>query len=233
MASPKTRRTSTNRRPRGSISADEIITGAFEVANQVSLAEFSMPLLAKHLDVGVTSIYWYFRKKEDLLDAMSEKAGAEYQEATPFEGADDWQDALRRHFRRMHRTFRAQPVMVELTLLRVRNARSSPASLEVMAEKLETIIASLVSAGFTRDGALEVYLSLLAHVCGSAMLEHFGVFTGSEADPDGTVRPNDPLIEALSTRGHHIDNVNERTFEFIFEAILLRAEAMLSDHRDG
>ncbi|MGB8792028.1 MAG: helix-turn-helix domain-containing protein, partial [Mycobacterium sp.] len=62
------------RRQRGSISVDEIINGAFEVANEASVDGLSMPLLAKHLDVGVTSIYWYFRKKDDLLNAMTDRA---------------------------------------------------------------------------------------------------------------------------------------------------------------
>ncbi|MEE3851185.1 TetR/AcrR family transcriptional regulator [Gordonia sp. LSe1-13] len=234
MANAKSRRTSPNRRARGSISADEIVTGAFEVANRLSLGEFSMPLLAKHLDVGVTSIYWYFRKKEDLLDAMSEKASEEYQQATPFDGADNWRDALDRHFRRMHEVFRSQPALVELTLLRIRGARASPASLEIMAAKLETIIASLVSAGFTSEDALEVYLSLLAHVCGAAMLEHFGVFTGTShvrSGADATGRTNDPLVDVLSSRGHHIDNPHESTFEFTYQAILNHAEERLRGHR--
>ena len=58
------------RRERGSISVDEIINGAFEVATEVSIDNLSMPQLARHLDVGVTSIYWYFRKKDELLDAV-------------------------------------------------------------------------------------------------------------------------------------------------------------------
>ena len=62
------------RRDRGSISADEILKGAFDVAAQVSIDKLSMPVLAKHLDVGVTSIYWYFRRKDDLLDAMTDLA---------------------------------------------------------------------------------------------------------------------------------------------------------------
>ncbi|MDT7755107.1 MAG: hypothetical protein QOH27_1005, partial [Mycobacterium sp.] len=60
------------RRPRGSLDVEEIITGAFELADEVSIAGLSMPVLAKHLDVPVTSIYWHFRKKEQLLDAMTE-----------------------------------------------------------------------------------------------------------------------------------------------------------------
>jgi hypothetical protein len=42
-------------RERGSISVDEILNGAFEVAAEVSIDNLSMPLLARHLDVGVTT----------------------------------------------------------------------------------------------------------------------------------------------------------------------------------
>ena len=67
------------RRERGSISVDEILNGAFEVAAEVSIDNLSMPLLTRHLDAGVTSIYWYFRKKGELLDAMTDRALARYE----------------------------------------------------------------------------------------------------------------------------------------------------------
>lgn len=72
------------RRERGSLNAADIIEGAFELAEQVSIDGLSMPLLGKHLDVGVTSIYWYFRKKDDLLNAMTDRALSRYVFATPF-----------------------------------------------------------------------------------------------------------------------------------------------------
>jgi AcrR family transcriptional regulator len=52
------------RRERGSINPDDIINGAFELAEELGIDNVSMPLLGKHLGVGVTSIYWYFRKKD-------------------------------------------------------------------------------------------------------------------------------------------------------------------------
>ena len=71
------------RRERGSINPDDSIKGAFELAEQVSIDNLSMPLLGKHLGVGVTSIYWYFRKKDDLLNAMTDRALRQYVFATP------------------------------------------------------------------------------------------------------------------------------------------------------
>src|SRR6202046_4673838 len=106
------------RRERGSISVDEIINGAFEVAEEVSVDGLSMPLLAKHLDVGVTSIYWYFRKKDDLLNAMTDRALGQYDFATPFVEGQDWQDSLRDHARKMRQTFRDNPILCDLFLIR-------------------------------------------------------------------------------------------------------------------
>jgi AcrR family transcriptional regulator len=83
------------RRDRGSISVDEILNGAFEVAGDVSIDNLSMPLLAKHLDVGVTSIYWYFRRKDELLDAMSDRALERFEVTAPSIDASNWRESLR------------------------------------------------------------------------------------------------------------------------------------------
>ncbi len=53
-----------------------------------------MPMLAKHLGVGVTSLYWYFRKKDDLLDAMADRALHEYNYTDPSIDAENWRESL-------------------------------------------------------------------------------------------------------------------------------------------
>jgi AcrR family transcriptional regulator len=62
-----------------------------------------MPLLGKHLGVGVTSIYWYFRKKDDLLNAMTDRALRQFAVATPYVEAGDWRATLGEHARGMRR----------------------------------------------------------------------------------------------------------------------------------
>jgi AcrR family transcriptional regulator len=63
-----------------------------------------MPRLAQRLDVGVTSIYWYFRSKDDLLDMMTERAMAEELDGN-FDLSQDlpW-DYVRTYFRQFHDT---------------------------------------------------------------------------------------------------------------------------------
>ena len=58
-------------------------------------------------------------KKEDLLNAMTDRAIKQYHFTTPFEGGGAWQDGLRNHFRKMRRVFQENPVLCELILMRL------------------------------------------------------------------------------------------------------------------
>ena len=142
--SSETAKPKRERRRRGSITAEDIISGAFELANEVSIGGLSMPLLARHLGVGVTSIYWYFRKKDDLLNAMTDRALGQYDFATPFVEGQDWQDSLRDHARKMRQTFRDNPILCDLILIRGTFGRE--ATLAAF-QKLEKAVATLVEAG--------------------------------------------------------------------------------------
>src|SRR5689334_16483158 len=138
------------RRERGSISVDEILNGAFEVAERVSIDNLSMPLLAKHLDVGVTSIYWYFRKKDDLLNAMTDRALGQYDFATPFIEGSDWRESLKNHANKMRQTFRNNPILCDLILIRGTYGREAT---QAALQKIEKAIATLVEAGLSAEDA--------------------------------------------------------------------------------
>jgi AcrR family transcriptional regulator len=217
------RGTKATRRPRGSLDAEEIITGAFELASEVSIAGLSMPVLAKHLDVPVTSIYWHFRKKEQLLDAMTERATRQYHFTNPFVDGGTWQDALRNHFRKMHLVFRENPLLSELILMR--SGELSPEATHTSVDNLETVIRTMVDAGFSPDDALSVYGALSAHSRGTSMIEHLNV---SQRPGGGRritgVTADHPLLNELEYKGHSIDGLE---FEFTLEAIITRAESIL------
>src|SRR6476659_5201542 len=133
-AAPDTRR----RRERGSLSVDEILKGAFEVAERASIDNLSMPILAKHLDVGVTSIYWYFRRKDDLLDAMTNRALDEYDFTAPSIDTGNWRESLAHHARIMRKTFRSNPILCDLILIRGSYGR---AAVQGAIQKLEPPVA--------------------------------------------------------------------------------------------
>ena len=156
------------RRERGSISVDEIINGAFEVATEVSIDNLSMPLLARHLDVGVTSIYWYFRKKNELLDAMTDRALAQYEFTVPDIDASNWRESLRRHAHTMRKQFLGNPVLCDLVL--IRGHYGMPA-LHGALHEIERPVAALVEAGLTPEQAAETYGAISVHSRGSVVLQ--------------------------------------------------------------
>jgi AcrR family transcriptional regulator len=156
------------RRERGSISVDEILNGAFEVAAEVAIDNLSMPLLARHLDVGVTSIYWYFRKKNELLDAMTDRALAQYEFTVPFIDASNWRASLRNHARTMRRRFLDDPILSDLVLIRGHYGASA---VHGTLQKIEQPVAALVEAGLTPKQAVETYAAISVHTRGSVVLQ--------------------------------------------------------------
>lgn len=223
-SSSGTRPAKAKRRPRGSLDIEEIITGAFELADQVSIAALSMPVLAKHLDVPVTSIYWHFRKKEQLLDAMTERAVRQYHFSNPFLDGGTWQEALRNHFRKMHHLFRENPVLCELILMR--SGELSAESTHTSVDNLENVISTMAEAGFNPDDALSIYLALSAHSRGISMINHLNNSQRHGVGRRATgVTADHPYLNELEYQGHSIDSVD---FDFTLDAIINSAENLLA-----
>ena len=134
-----------------------------------------MPLLGKHLGVGVTSIYWYFRKKDDLLNAMTDRALRQYVFATPYVEAKDWRETLRNHARAMRKTFMGNPILCDLILIR---SALSPRAAKLGVQEVEKAISSLVEAGLSPEDAFDTYSAVSVHVRGSVVLQRLARRTG-------------------------------------------------------
>jgi AcrR family transcriptional regulator len=222
------------RRERGSINPEDIISGAFELAEQVSIDNLSMPLLGKHLGVGVTSIYWYFRKKDDLLNAMTDRALSKYVFATPYVAATDWRETLRNHARLMRKTFMGNPILCDLILIR---AALSPRAARVGAQEMERAIANLVEAGLSPEDAFDTYSAVSVHVRGSVVLHRLyeknqSAESGSRAIEDAVaIDPaTTPLITQVSRKGHRIGAPDEANFEYGLNCILDHAGRLIDEN---
>jgi AcrR family transcriptional regulator len=204
MAQPR------RRRERGSISVDEILNGAFQIAAEVSIDNLSMPLLARHLDVGVTSIYWYFRKKDDLLDAMTDRALARYEFTVPDIDASNWRESLRDHARRMRGQFLDDPVLCDLVLIR---GHYGMRALHGALHEIERPIAALVDAGLTPEQAVETYGAISVHSRGSVVLQRL------QRKTDG--------FPAQRADNRYIGFADEVDFDYILDSILDHAEELI------
>ncbi|HJT94030.1 MAG TPA: TetR family transcriptional regulator [Mycobacterium sp.] len=219
------------RRERGSINPDDIIKGAFELAEQVGIDNLSMPLLGKHLGVGVTSIYWYFRKKDDLLDAMTDRALRQYVFATPYVEAKDWRETLRNHARTMRKTFMGNPILCDLILIR---SALSPRAARLGVQEVEKAIGGLVEAGLPPEDAFDTYSAVSVHVRGSAVLQRLreknrATDEGpSDIEETMTIDPEiTPLLAMVTEKAHYIGAADEDNFEFGLECILDHAARLI------
>lgn len=163
---PTTRRQS-RRRARGSLTADAIVETAFALAADSSVDELSIPMVAKSLGVGVTSIYWHVRNKSDLLDAMTDRA-LRRSELPPFVESDDWRKSLMTHARGVRQTFLADPVLTDLILIR---GALSPLARRLGEQETEKAIACMIEGGLDEQTARETYAAVSELVQGSVLLK--------------------------------------------------------------
>jgi AcrR family transcriptional regulator len=192
------------RRERGSISVDEILNGAFEVASEVSIDNLSMPLLARQLDVGVTSIYWYFRKKDELLDAMTDRALQRYEFTVPCIDTSNWRASLRNHALTMRRQFLEDPILCDLVLIRGHYGASA---LHGALQEIEAPVAALVEAGLTPEQAVETYGAISVHTRGSVVLAR---------------------LQNKTVPGRGIGYADDIDFDYILDSILDNAAQLIS-----
>ncbi|MCX4096781.1 TetR/AcrR family transcriptional regulator [Nocardia sp. alder85J] len=229
------RRTTTTRRRRvrGSLNPEDILEGAFELAAQVSLDGLSMPMLGRHLGIGVTSIYWYFHKKDDLLDAMAERALHRYVFETTLEDGGDWRETLRGHACRMRRAFLANPVLCDLLL--IRSARS-PHLVRVGAQVTEQVITTLVDLGLSLGDACDTFSAVQLHVRGSVVLRRLhdrnqalNGSPGSGHHDSAVIDPaTTPLLAAALAGGRGGGMPDDHNFEVGLDYILDHAGRLIA-----
>jgi AcrR family transcriptional regulator len=170
------------RRARGSLNEDEILEGARELIEKEGLEQLSMPALARNLGSGVTSIYWYFRSKDDLLSALAERVATEMYARLPPVGDREWSVELEQYFVSVREEAKRSPVYLELFERRARFLFSRPPVADAVVPHLEDILSVLVRAGLSVEDASHVYAACSVYTRGFVQLEHG--LDSEEADPD-------------------------------------------------
>jgi len=74
------------RRPRNSLSRQQVVDAALQLADADGLEALSMLTLARRLECGVMTIYGYVDNKEDLLDAIALRGLADLRLPRPLPG---------------------------------------------------------------------------------------------------------------------------------------------------
>lgn len=203
------------RRARGTLSADAIVETAFTIAADSTVDELSIPLIAKSMGVGVTSIYWHIRNKSDLLDAMTDRA-LRRSGLPAFVASDDWRESLMSHARGVRQTFLGDPVLTDLILVR---GALSPMAQRLGAHETEKAIASMIAGGLDAQSATETYAAVSELVRGSVLLERLA--RRHSAARERELADNSGFADAAPSH----DN---RAFELLLTSLLADVERRAS-----
>ena len=179
------------RRARGSLSREEILDGAQELVEAQGLQQLSMPALAKQLKSGVTSIYWYFRSKDDLLEALTDRVTSDMYLKLPPIGDGAWDDELFDYFTAFRNLLEATPIYREVFAYRARLLFTRTAIAPAIFRRLDDGLSLFMRAGLSAEQAADAFNACSNFTRGFVILEH-----GLEAET---------VDEEMTEKLHHLD----------------------------
>jgi AcrR family transcriptional regulator len=150
------------RRPQPSLTHEQIVRAAIQIADTEGVEAFSMRKVASRLGAGTMSLYRYVATKDDLLDLMVDTAIGE--EAPPDRPSGDWRAELAGLARRSRRLGLRHPWVIGFVVGR---PNLGPNSLRL----LEYSMASVDGLDLDVDGMLDMISTVSAFVAGFVQTE--------------------------------------------------------------
>lgn len=195
-----------------------ILETALELLNEVGVDALSTRLIAERLGVRQPALYWHFKNKRALLDAINGEILARAQDARTPRPGETWQAFLRRNAR----SFRA-------ALLSYRDGARVHAGTEAAPDDLDHVevqILHLTAAGFSPGAALQLFVAVSRFVVGCVLEEQASPITGSteQARLDEAARAYPALAEAIA---YYRTSDHAGLFERGLDLIVRGAEAEL------
>lgn len=171
----RTARRSATRRPRGSLSREEIVAAGLRIAREDDLRRLTMDRLGRELGVTGMAIYRHFRDKQELVDGILDHFVRAADVTGHGTDARDWRRWMLRTYRAMYRALAETPGVLPFVASGA-SWRFGPAATATLDETL----AVLRGAGFGRRDAAEVHTMALAVAVGWATLSSDGPVASSE-----------------------------------------------------
>jgi AcrR family transcriptional regulator len=157
------------------------VTGAFEFCRTTPVDEMTMPRLAAFLNVGVTSIYWYFKSKRELLDAMTDEALVSFYESMPPLRSQGWEDMLREFFVSFYTLLAADPLKCDLIVRRIGSQDDEGAMRSW--DRADQLLTALADAGFPPSLARHAFFTLSIYTQGFLLVQRTGRVSGAISSP--------------------------------------------------
>jgi TetR/AcrR family tetracycline transcriptional repressor len=188
----------------------EIVGAALDLLQEVGIDKLSTRALATRLGVAQPALYWHFKSKADLLDAINEEMLTRYHERRLPRLGETWEEFTVANARSMRRA-----------LLSVRDgARISAGTRPTTTQfgDAESQLRLYVDAGFNEDQALHIAIGITRYIVGF-VLEEQG--ERERADEGENVPPDieDELAKFPILSKAVVSLVNEGTIntESVFE----------------
>ncbi|MBR8234106.1 tetracycline resistance transcriptional repressor TetR [Burkholderia sp. AU42008] len=164
------------------LTRDTVLRAALELLDEVGIDGLSTRRLAERLGVQSPTLYWHFRNKAELLDAMAEAIMLERHGASLPQPDDVWDAWLAENARSFRRALLAYRDGARL------HAGTRPRALHF--SSIERKVALLGDAGFTPDEAVDVMVAISRFVVGWVLEEQAGPGAGADAPlPDAAEYP--------------------------------------------
>ncbi len=188
------------RRPRGSLSREEILEAGLLIAKRDELTRLTMKKLADELGVTAMAIYRHFENKAEVIDGVLDLfvRDAAVTEHAASDDPEDWRRWLLLGFGKMFTALVETPgVMPFLSTA----SRFGPAATAA----LDAILGVLRKAGMSERQAVDTFAVMCAYTIGAAGLASTWKDTPGVDDPDEGRRQMRLMIE--STPRTHFPNV--------------------------
>jgi AcrR family transcriptional regulator len=150
------------RRSRPSLTHEQIVRAAMEIADTEGVQALSMRKVAAKLGAGTMSLYRYVASKDDLLDLMVDAVRGE--EQLPDEPSGDWRAELAKQARRTRRGARRHPWAIGFILAR---PNLGPNALH----SIEHSMAAVDGLGLDIDRMLDIVATVSAFAIGFVQAE--------------------------------------------------------------
>jgi TetR/AcrR family tetracycline transcriptional repressor len=191
---------------------EQIVKAGLGLMDEVGLAGLSLRRLAKDLGVAAPALYWHFRDKQDLLDAMQEMIYAtEVPAARRLHPGETWEEWVARRARDGRAALRRHRDGATLA------ASTKPRGAQW--EQIELLLTVLGEAGFAPADAARGLFAISNYIAGFALEEEADRRRGATGGPGEIQIPREtPLMaEALRTVG---DPQGDDNFEYGLQLII-------------
>lgn len=169
------------------IEREKILDAALTLLNETGLDQFTTRRLAERLGVQQPALYWHYKSKSALLDALNEEMLARYHKhrvPRPGETWDQFAIANARSFRDAMLTVRDGARI---------NAGTRPQATQFA--DAEKQLELYVSAGFAGEEAFNISIALARYVVGFVLEEQD---ERDRSEEDGRGSDDDPLSEVAA-----------------------------------